>query len=64
MIKRGTNPTSNSVQVNKLSGIDPSVVNHDFGDRVHRNEDSLIVAHHSLPLCAIDARIEGFARSL
>jgi hypothetical protein len=63
-VKRVTNPASNSVQVNELSGIDPSMVNRDFGDRVHQNEDGLIVAHHSLPLRAIEARIEGFGRSL
>jgi hypothetical protein len=63
-VKRVTNPASNSVQVNELSGIDPSVVNRDFGDRVHRNEDGLIVAHHSLPLHAIEAKIEGFRGSL
>jgi hypothetical protein len=64
MVKRVTNPASNSMQVNELLGIDRSAVNRDFGDQVHHNEDSLIVAHHSLPLCAIEARIEGFGRSL
>ena len=49
-VKRVTNTSSNSVQVHELSGLDPVSVSRDFGDKVHWNDDGLIVAHHSLPL--------------
>ena len=56
-VKRVTNTSSNSVQVHELSGLNPASVSHDFGDKVHRNDDGLIVAHHSLLLRAIEVKI-------
>ena len=57
MVKRVTNTSSNSVQVHELSGLDPASVSRDFGDKVHWNDDGLIIAHHSLPLRAIEVKI-------
>ena len=59
-----TNPSSHVVQVNKLSGCDPLAVAQEYGDRVIRNDDRLIIAHHSLPLCALEAKIPGTCCSL
>ena len=59
-----TNPSSHVVQVNELSGCDPLVVAQEYGDWVIRNDDGLIVAHHSLPLRALEAKIPGTCRSL
>ena len=57
MVKRVTNTSSNSVQVHELSALDPVSVSPNFGYKVHRNNDGLIVAHHSLLLQAIEVKI-------
>ena len=59
-----TNPSSHVVQVNGLSGCDPLVVTQEYGDQVIRNDDGLIVVHHSLPLRALEAKIPGTCHSL
>ena len=59
MVKWVTNSSTNIVQVNKLSGLDPDAIGHDFGDQVLRNDEGLIVAHHSLPLQVVDAKVRG-----
>ena len=59
-----TNPSSHVIQVNKLSGHDPLVVAQEYGDWVIRNDDGPIVTHHSLPLCALEAKIPGMCHSL
>ena len=56
--------TTNIVQVNELSGCDPDAVGQEFGDRVHRNNDRLIVVHHSVPLCSIEAKVVGTSRTI
>ena len=50
---------TNVVQVNKLSGHDPELVECEYGDWILRNNEGLIVAHHNLLLCCIEARISG-----
>ena len=62
MVKRVTNPSTNLVQVNELSSLDPDAVGRDFGDQVLRNNEGLIVAHHSLPLRTVEARIRSSGR--
>ena len=59
-----TNPSSHVVQVNELSGHDSSVVAQEYRNWVIRNDDGLIVTHHSLPLHALEAKIPGTCRSL
>jgi len=59
MVKRVTNPSTNIVQVNKLSILDPDAISHDFSDQVLRSDEGLIVTHHSLPLQAVDAKVRG-----
>ena len=39
--------STNTIQVNELAGRDPGEVDRAFGDRVHRSDDGLIVAHRS-----------------
>ena len=56
--------STNTVQVNELAGRDPSKVDQAFGDRVHRSDDGLIVAHHSVPLRSLEAKIVGTGRSI
>ena len=55
---------TNVVQVNELSGRDPELVEREYGDRILWNDEGLIVAHHNLPLCCIEASISGTERSL
>jgi len=57
MVIRVTNPSTDLVQVNKLSSLDPDAVGHDFINWVLRNDEGLIVTHHSLPFCTVEARI-------
>ena len=56
--------STNTVQVNELAGRDPSEVDRAFGDRMHRSDDGLIVAHHSVPLRSLEANIVGTGRSI
>jgi hypothetical protein len=56
--------SANHVQVNELSGHDPDHVSREFGDRILRNEDGLIVVHHNLPLRCLDAKITGMDANL
>ena len=59
-----TNPSSYVVQVNELSGCNPLVVAQEYSDQVIRNDDGLIIMHHSLPLHALKAKIPGTCHSL
>ena len=59
-----TNPSSHVVQVNELSGSDPLAVVQEYGNQVIRIDDGLIVAHHSLSLCTLEAKIPGTCHSL
>ena len=56
--------STNTVQVNELAGHDPGKVDQAFGDRVHRSDDGLIVAHHSVPLWSLEAKIVGTGWSI
>ena len=40
------------------------MVAREYGNQVIRNDDGLIVTHHSLPLHALEAKIPGTCRSL
>ena len=59
-----TNPSSHVVQVNELYGHDPLAVAQEYGNQVIRNDDRLIVTHHSLPLHTLEAKIPGTCCSL
>jgi hypothetical protein len=50
MTKWVTSGSANNVQVNELSGYDLDHVFREFGDRILRNKDGLIVAHYNLSL--------------
>ena len=56
--------STNTIQVNELAGRDPGEVDRAFGDRVHRSDDGLIVAHHSLLLRSLEVKIVGTSRSI
>ena len=56
--------STNTVQVNELARHDPGEVDQAFGDRVHRSDDGLIVAHHSVPLQSLEAKIVGTGWSI
>ena len=56
--------STNTVQVNELAGCDPGKVDQAFGDHVHRSDDGLIVAHHSVPLRSLEAKIVRTGRSI
>ena len=56
--------STNTVQVNELAGRDPGEVDRAFGDRVHQSDDRLIVAHHSVPLRSLEAKIVRTGRSI
>ena len=56
--------STNTVQVNELAGRDPGEVDWAFGDRVHQSDDGLIMAHHSVPLQSLEAKIVGTGRSI
>ncbi|KIO00483.1 hypothetical protein M404DRAFT_108745, partial [Pisolithus tinctorius Marx 270] len=47
------------VQVNELTGRDPQRTAREYGDRVIRGDDGSIVAHHTLPLRCIEAKVPG-----
>ena len=56
--------STNTVQVNELAGRDPGKGDRAFGDRMHRSDNGLIVAHHSVPLQSLEAKIVGNGRSI
>ena len=56
--------STNTIQVNELAGRDPRAVDRAFGSRVHRSDDGLIVAHHSVPLRSLEAKIIGTGRTI
>ena len=56
--------STNTVQVNELAGRDPSEVDRAFDDRMHQSDDGLIVAHHSVPLRSLEAKIVRTGRSI
>ncbi|KIN96108.1 hypothetical protein M404DRAFT_49714, partial [Pisolithus tinctorius Marx 270] len=47
------------VQVNELTGRNPQRTAREYGDRVIRGDDGSIVAHHTLPLRCIEAKVPG-----
>ncbi|KIN96854.1 hypothetical protein M404DRAFT_106401, partial [Pisolithus tinctorius Marx 270] len=47
------------VQVNELTGRDPQRTARKYGDRVIRGDDGSIVAHHTLPLRCLEAKVPG-----
>ncbi|KIO10456.1 hypothetical protein M404DRAFT_21382, partial [Pisolithus tinctorius Marx 270] len=47
------------VQVNELTGHNPQRTTHEYGDHVICGDDGSIVAHHTLPLCCIEAKVPG-----
>ncbi|KIO04903.1 hypothetical protein M404DRAFT_105924, partial [Pisolithus tinctorius Marx 270] len=47
------------VQVNELTGRDPQRTTREYGDRIIRSDDGSIVAHHTLPLRCIEAKVPG-----
>ena len=49
--------STNTVQVNELARCDPSEVDRAFSDHVHRSDNGLIVAHHSVLLWSLEAKI-------
>ncbi|KAF8124195.1 hypothetical protein EV363DRAFT_1454736 [Boletus edulis] len=59
---RSKNPACGSIffkqlWVNELAGKDPGSMEQEFGDRVHRSNDGLIVVHHSILLRSLEARV-------
>ena len=56
--------STNTVQVNELAGCDPGEVDRAFSDRGHQSDDGLIVAHHSVPLWSLEAKIVGTSWSI
>ena len=56
-VKQVANTSTTMVQVNELSRQDLSTVNQEYGDQILRNDNGLIMVHHSLPLWAIKARV-------
>ena len=56
--------STNTVQVNELAGRDPSEVDRAFGDCVHQSDNGLIMAHHSVPLRSLEAKIVGTGQSI
>ena len=56
--------STNTVQVNELTGRDPGKVDWAFGDHMHQSDDGLIVAHHSVPLWSLEAKIVGTGWSI
>ena len=56
--------STNTVQVNELTGCNPGEVTRAFDDHVHRSDDGLIVVHHSVPLQSLEAKIVGTGRSI
>ena len=63
-VKQVANTSTTMVQVNELSGQDLFAVNQEYGDWILRNDDGLIVAHHSLLLRVIKARVGSLGRLL
>ena len=59
MVKQITDLSTNIIQVNRLSSLDPDAVGHNFGDQVLRNNEGLIITHHSVPLCVVEARVRS-----
>ena len=49
--------STKTVQVNELAGHDPGKVDRAFGDHVHQSDDGLIMAHHSVLLQSLEAKI-------
>ena len=56
--------STNTVQVNELAGHDAGEVDRAFGDCMHRSDDGLIVAHHSVLLRSLEAKIFGTGQSI
>ena len=56
--------STNTVQVNELTGRDPGKIDRAFGDCVHQSDDGLIVAHHSVLLWSLEAKIVGTGWSM
>ena len=56
--------SANTIQVNELTGHDPGEIDRAFGDHMHQSDDRLIVAHHSVPLQSLEAKIIGTGQSI
>ena len=56
--------STNTIQVNELAGRDPGEVDRAFSDHMHRSDNRLIMAHHSVPLRSLEAKIVGTGRSI
>lgn len=63
-VKRATAASTHAVQVNELAGIESLAIDRDYGDSILRNDEGLIVAHHSLPLRAIDTKVGSSGRCI
>ena len=53
IMKRVTMALANTVE---LSGHDPEQVSREYGNHILRSENGLIVTHHNLPPCYLDAK--------
>ena len=49
--------STNTVQVNELARCDPGEVDRAFSDHMHQSDNGLIVAHHSVLLWSLEAKI-------
>ena len=56
--------STNTIQVNELVGHDPGKIDRAFGDHVHQSDDGLIVAHHSVLLQSLEAKIVRTGQSI
>ncbi|KIN94708.1 hypothetical protein M404DRAFT_167568, partial [Pisolithus tinctorius Marx 270] len=46
-------------EVNELTSCDPQQIMCEYGDCVICSDDGSIIAHHTLPLCCIEAKVPG-----
>jgi hypothetical protein len=53
-----------TVCMHELSGRNPGSVAQEYGDRVLKNDDGLIVAHHSLPLRCLEPKVNGTDKTI
>ena len=57
MVKHVAHVSANVIQVNELAGLDPKSVACEYGNQVLRNDDGLIVSHHSLLLQSLETKL-------
>ncbi|KIJ18242.1 hypothetical protein PAXINDRAFT_9323 [Paxillus involutus ATCC 200175] len=53
-----------TVYVHELSGRNPGSVAQEYGDWILKNDDGLIVAHHSLPLRCLEPKVNGMDKTI